>query len=106
MPRSPGTDQSSADENLENVDNQANGEHEAPEDHEGEAEVEIRFGMFGDIGDAFHDAGGVIDKGHYNGDNAADRDLHLKHLKELSIGPENKCQVKYNLRIVRMWKVK
>ena len=72
VPRGPGTDQSSAYQNLEHVDHQTEEEDEAPEDHEGEAEVEMRFGIFGDIGDVVHDAGGVIDQGHDDGDNAAD----------------------------------
>ena len=72
VPRGPGINQSSADQNLEHVDHQAEEEDEAPENHEGEAEVELRFGMFGDISDVVHDAGGVIDKSHDDRDNAAD----------------------------------
>ena len=71
-PWRPGIDQSSADQNLEHVDNQADEEDEAPEDHEGEAEVEIRLGMFADICDAVHNAGSVIEEGHDNRDNTAD----------------------------------
>ena len=62
------------------MDHQAEEEDEAPEDHEGEAEVELRFRMFGDISDVVHDAGGVIDKSHDDRDNAANWDLHLEHL--------------------------
>ena len=71
-PRGPGIDQSSADQNLEHVDNQADEQDETPEDHEGEAEEEIRFGMFADICDAVHNAGGVIEEGHDYGHNTAD----------------------------------
>ena len=39
----PGINQSSAHEDLEHVDNQTDEENEAPDDHEGEAEIEIRF---------------------------------------------------------------
>ena len=80
MPRGPGIDQSSADQNLEHVDNQADEEDETPENHEGEAEEEIRFGMFADICDAVQNAGDVIEKGHDDRHDTADRDLHLEHL--------------------------
>lgn len=68
----PGINQSSAHQNLEHVDNQADEEYKAPQYHEWKAEVEVRFGMIGDIADAVNNARGIIEEGHDNGDNTAD----------------------------------
>ena len=84
----PGINQSSAYEDLEHVDNQTDEENEAPDDHEGEAEIEVRFWMSWHVSDAVKDAGGVIEEGDDDGDNTADWDLHLEHLEQLSIWPE------------------
>ena len=87
LSRAPGLDERPADEQLTHVHQQAQQEDEAPQHHEGEAEVEIALLVLGHVGQTVPEPGGVIEQRDEDGHDAAHRDLDLEQLQQLGPRP-------------------
>ena len=72
MSWSPGCDQSSADCNLENMNNETDEEDEVPDQNKWQTKEEILLGVLFHICDGVDNGGEIIEEGEEDRNNAAD----------------------------------